>query len=261
MKEQETINKEYPYEVIDLPSNGHFYNENNPLSSGKIELLLPTAKHEDILTSKNLIQKGIVVDEFLKSIIHNKNVDYNELLIGDKSGILIAARILLYGTEYNAHVKCRNCGETGQFKIDLGNLEIKEIDFSKFPKGINEFEYTLPYSKKLIKFKLLTHKDESTINIQLKKFKKYETGGIDSEVTTRLSYLITEIDGITDMPKITQYIQNSLSSRDSLEFRKHLAEITPGMNTELEYECSSCGHAQSIQMPMDINFFWPSGRL
>jgi len=260
MTEEKSTQKEYPCEVIDLPSEGYFYDQNSPLASGQITLLLPTAKHEDILTSKNLIQKGIVIDEFLKSIIKDKNIDYSELLVGDKSGILIASRILLYGSEYSANIKCRNCGETNPFKIDLGTLKIKEIDFSKFIKGINEFEFTLPYSKKLIKFKLLTHKDEMMINSYLKKIKKYETGGVDSDITTRLSHLITEIDGITETPRINQYIQNSLLSKDSLEFRKHLAEITPGMETELDFECSSCGHMQTIQMPMDINFFWPSGR-
>jgi len=32
-----TQNK-FPTEIIDLPSKGHFYPEDNPLSSGKIEM-------------------------------------------------------------------------------------------------------------------------------------------------------------------------------------------------------------------------------
>ena len=50
----------FPTEVIDLPSKGVFYPNNSPLSSGRIELKLMTAKEEDILTSPNLLKKGLV---------------------------------------------------------------------------------------------------------------------------------------------------------------------------------------------------------
>ena len=50
---------QFPTEIVDLPSKGYFYPETNPLSSGKVELKYMTAKEEDILTSQNLIKKGL----------------------------------------------------------------------------------------------------------------------------------------------------------------------------------------------------------
>ena len=55
-QKQETT---YPSEVVDLPSQGHFYDKNNPLSSGTVNLKVMTAKEEDILTNQNYIKKEI----------------------------------------------------------------------------------------------------------------------------------------------------------------------------------------------------------
>lgn len=253
--------KQFVTEIIELPSEGHFYPEDNPLSSGKIELFMPTAKHEDILTSRNLIKKGVVIDHFLRSLVADDKVNFDDILVGDKNGLLIASRILLYGAKYNTKITCRSCEESFKHEIDLAELEMKEIDFKKFPKGINQFEFDLPYGKKHITFKLLTHADEVLINNQLSKIKNYETGGVNPELTTRLTYFITAIDGETNKAKIQRFVNNELTSRDSLEFRKFLADITPGMETDIDLECPLCGHEQTIALPMDVNFFWPSGRL
>ena len=90
----------FPTEVVDLPSKGYFYVDGHPLSSGKVEVKYMTAKEEDILTSQNLIQQGTVIDVLLQSLIVDKTINVNELLIGDKNAIMIAARILGYGAEY-----------------------------------------------------------------------------------------------------------------------------------------------------------------
>jgi hypothetical protein len=77
-----------------------------------------SAKEEDILTNANFIEKGIVIDKLLQSMIVSK-IDYNELISGDKNAILVAARILGYGAEYEVEItdkygkkirlKIRNC--------------------------------------------------------------------------------------------------------------------------------------------------------
>lgn len=258
---QEDNKKQYVTEVVELPSEGYFYSEDNPLSSGKIELFMPTAKHEDILTSRNLIKKGVVIDQFLKSLVVNNNINFDEILVGDKNGLLIASRILLYGAKYTTKITCKSCEESFKHEIDLSELNMKEIDFSKFPKNVNEFQFELPHSKINITFKLLTHSDETLINNQLKKIKNYETGGVNPELTTRLTYFITELNGESNKAKIHKFVNNELSSRDSLEFRQYLSEITPGMETDITLDCPLCGYEQTIALPMDVNFFWPSGRL
>ena len=83
-----------------MPSKGHFYPSDNPLSSGQVEIKYMTAKEEDILTSANLIQKGIVLDKLLQALIVSEGVNLDDVLIGDKNAIMIASRILAYGKDY-----------------------------------------------------------------------------------------------------------------------------------------------------------------
>ena len=45
----------FPTEMVDLPSKGLVYPEDNPLSKGKIEMKYMTAKEEDILTNQSYI--------------------------------------------------------------------------------------------------------------------------------------------------------------------------------------------------------------
>jgi len=252
--------EKYPVEVITLPSQGYFYSEGSPLSSGKLNLRYPTAKHEDILTSKNLINKGIVIDEFLKSIIVDK-INYDDLLLGDKNGLLIASRILLYGDEYEVQVKCPSCTVSNENKYILSDLESKDIDFEQFTKGVNEFTFTLPKAGFNIKFKFLSVKDENDINQHIKRMKKGFKSDVDQEITTRLSYVIIDFNGETSQQKIFRMISDEMPSVDSKAFREHLANITPGINTNVDFNCSECGHQQSITLPMDVNFFWPTNRL
>ena len=66
----------FPTEIVDLPSKGYFYPKDNALSSGEVEIKYMTAKQEDILTSTNLIKKGIVLDKLLES---TKNIIYDRI--------------------------------------------------------------------------------------------------------------------------------------------------------------------------------------
>ena len=89
----------FPTEMVELPSKGWLYPEENPLSSGKVEIKYMTAKEEDILSNQNYISQGTVIDKLLQSLIVTK-INYSDLLIGDKNAILVAARILGYGQDY-----------------------------------------------------------------------------------------------------------------------------------------------------------------
>ena len=46
----------FPTEVVELPSKGLVYPEDNPLAEGKIVMKYMTAKEEDILTNQNYIK-------------------------------------------------------------------------------------------------------------------------------------------------------------------------------------------------------------
>ena len=249
--------KKFPSEIVDLPSGGVCYPKDSPLSKGKIEIKYMTAKEEDILTSTNLIKKGIVLDKLLQSLIVSK-IDYNTLLVGDKNALMIAARILGYGKDYKVEVNCPACNAKNEDNIDLTQLQHKELDWSKYKEGVNEFEFTLPASNRHIKYKLLCSADDRSIDAELKSLKKFNKD-VDSEITTRLRHVVTAIDGETDKGKIRKFIDEEFLSRDSLAFRNHLSTFTADVDMNYYFSCAECGHEKVMPIPMTVEFFWPAG--
>ena len=150
-----------PTETVTLPSKGLLYPESSLLAKGQIEMKYMTAKEEDILTNANYIKNGTVIDKLLQSLIITP-IDYNELLIGDKNAILIAARILGYGKDYVVNINNQ------EINVDLTELKDKTVDETLFKRGVNEFSFTLPNSDNNVTFKLLTHGDEQKIEAEIK---------------------------------------------------------------------------------------------
>ena len=240
----------YPTETIDLPSGGKIYGKDSALSSGKIEIKYMTAKEEDILTSQNLIKKGIVIDKLLDSLIVTKGVKTEDLLIGDKNAVMVAARILAYGGDYTVEVTNPKTGETQEQTFDLTSCDFKElpedVDYSN-----NEFELELPVTKVKITYKLLTGKDENNITNELKSLQKI---GQSSEVTTRLKNVITSVNGASDKVTISNFVDNMLS-RDSLFLREELNRVAPDIDLTQEIDIE--GETVKVGIPMTVNFFWP----
>ena len=129
-------NKKYdfPTEVISLPSQGKCYPENHPLASGEIEIKYMTAREEEILASQNLIKKGVVLDKLFESIIADKSINVDDIIIGDKNAIVLATRILGYGSDYNIEFT-NDEGEKEKISIDLSKVQTKEVDISKLNRN------------------------------------------------------------------------------------------------------------------------------
>jgi hypothetical protein len=252
----------FPTEVVNLPSKGHYYSKDDPLASGEIEIKYMTAKEEDILTSQNLIRRGIVIDKLLEALVVDEKVNLNTMLIGDKNAIMIASRILGYGKNYDFEVDCPACAEHNKDSVDLTTFPDKKIDFSKHDKGQNEFTFKLPATKVELTFKILTQKDERDIDDELKAMKKITKGtGIDPEVTTRMKKLILAVDGERSRAKVNKFIDEQFLSRDSLEFRKYLQTITPDIDMTYNFECSLCTYIEEMTVPMTVQFLWPAARV
>jgi len=248
----ETLN--VPTQPLDLPSKGHLYTESSPLSSGQIELYLPTAMHEDILTNRNYIQQGVVIDKFLQAIIASK-VDYNDLLVGDKNAIMIGARILAYGSKYSFKFTDPASNQQEEVTVDLSDLKEKEIDWSLVKKGTNEFEYQLPMSKQLITYKILNHKDESAIESEIKGLQKVNKN-MSAEVTVRLAHAIVAVNGDRDKKAVRDFIR-VMPMKDSQDLRRKIAETTPDIQMKFDFTRKNGEVVEGLSMPMTVDFFWP----
>ena len=240
----------FPTEMVELPSKGYFYIDGHPLSEGKVEVKYMTAREEDILTSQNLIQQGTVIEVLLQSLIVDKAIDIDDMLIGDKNAIMVASRILGYGKNYEFTY------DDEEQTVDLSKLEPIDIDFSKFKKGVNEFEFKLPNSERNITFKLLNGNDERGIESEIKARKKVSKS-YSAELTTRLKKMILAVDGNREPSYINNFVDNEFLSIDSLAFREYLATVTPDvdMNTTV---VNSAGKEIEVAIPVTLRFFWPT---
>ena len=247
----------FPTEMVNLPSKGWFYDSANPLSSGEVEVKYMTAKEEDILTSQNLIQKGVVFDKLLDALVVSK-IKLDDMLIGDKNAVLIAARVLAYGKNYEFDYIDPITGEKGKGKLDLTKLKDKEVKFDKDSKGKNEFDFQLPASKRVLTFKLLTSGDEKAIDKELKSMKKInKLTGINPEITTRMKRAIVAVDGDREIQTIRKFVDNEFLSIDALKFRAYLAVMTPDVNM-VYHQIISDGSEEEMTVPMTVQFFWPA---
>mgnify|MGYP001257315524 FL=1 len=241
----------FPTEVIDLPSQGKVYPKDSPLAEGKLELKYMTTREEDILMSENLIKKGIVIDRLLDSLIVTKGIKQEQLILGDKNAVLVAARILAYGPEYVVEVT--NPNDSNQ-KIEH-NFDLSQCPFKELSKNVkyeeNSFNFTTPIGKNKIKFKLLTGADEVLIEKELKQSAKF---GYDTSISTRLRYTVIEVDGDSKTDTITSFTQNLLA-RDSVALRNYIQEISPDIDLTSEIEIG--GETVSVSIPLSVEFFWP----
>ena len=221
---QQQGQKSYPFptEIISLPSKGLVYPESSPLSKGEITIKLMTAKEEDILTSTNLIRKGLHLDKLLESVVIEPGVNIGDLLIGDKNAILITS---------------------------------KEIDETLLNRN-NEYDFILPISKTPIKFKLLTHGDEIIINKDIEAAEK--TLKQSNEITARYRKIITEVNGSKDVGTISNFVVNQLRAGDSKALRAHMSKITPDLDLTFDYTYPVSGEVEALRIPFGTDFFYPA---
>jgi hypothetical protein len=235
----------FPTETVELPSKGLVYPPGHFLRSGKVEMKYMTAKEEDILTNQSYIQNGTVLDKLLQSLIVTK-ISYDDLLIGDKNAIMIAARILGYGKDYKFIYR----GE--EETVDLTKIENAPLHEEVQKAKSNEFALTLPGSGNVITFKLLTHGDEKKIEQELKGLSKINKNN-SSTITTRLKHQILSVNGETEKPKIREFVDNYLLAQDSRALREKIKQLSPDVDLTFFPENGD----NRVDIPIGLNFFWP----
>jgi len=247
----------FPTEQIELPSKGLIYPSDSPLSSGTIEMKYMTAKEEDILTNVNYINQNIVIDKLLQSLIIS-DVKYNELLVGDANSLLVAARILGYGKDYEFEYTDPDTGNKKDIVVDLTTLNPKPLDESIFVKGKNEFEFVLPSSKIPVTFKLLTQGDQKAIEKEMAGLKRINPKA-SSEVTTRLKYMIVSLNGDRSPATIREFVDNMLV-RDSQALRNYYNKISPDLELKFNYVKDNGDVVEGVNIPLNVSFLLPDTR-
>jgi|TARA_R110002073_G_scaffold284862_2_gene449176 hypothetical protein len=246
----------FPTEIVPLPSRGLVYPTDHPLSSGQVEVKYMTAKEEDILTNTNLLKTGRALDALYASLIvgngEGEMVSLEDMIVGDKSALMLATRILGYGAEYPITVLDDAANEF-EHTVDLNTLKIKKVDYSVY-KNTRELDYTLPVAKSVVTFKLKNSKEENALTKVIAQMAK---AGKHAGITTGLKHSIVAIDGDRDAKAISDFIDTKLIARDSLQLRLYMAQITPDYDLTISIDRPDKGVVKELQLPIDTDFFWP----
>ena len=247
-------------ELVTLPSRGAFYTKDHPLcGKDSIEIRYMTARDEDILTSPSLLKRGTALDRFVDNIIVTPGVKSDQLLVGDKAAVMIAARVTGYGADYESLCTCPECDSQFENSFDLEDYEkffiypdLAETPFSMTKVGT--FETTLPLTGKVVEVKLLTAADEKKItkSQQMKQKNNLQ----DSVTTDFLKSIVVSIDGKSSLTEVKEEIFN-MPARDSRFLRKNYSSLVPNVDMKDDVECPYCGAISEMEVGLGASFFWP----
>ena len=261
-RQQQHMQFAVPTEFVDLPSKGKYYPEGHPLKDkDSVEIKYMTAKEEDILSSTNLIKKGVVFERLLQSVLVDR-IDPNDFLIGDKNAILVSTRINGYGPEYQTEVKCPSCSNTSRYVFDLNNLTSKMNIDKQFMDSMNveetergTFKINLDRLNHTIEVKPLNGHDEKRI-AHLAGIKT-KNNFVEGVVTDTLKTFIVSVNGDTNPTTIGAFV-DSLPARESRTIRTIYKHIVPKIEILSPYSCANCGYEQELEVPINSDFFWPN---
>ena len=249
-----------PTEFVDLPSRGKFYPPQHPLhNKDTIEIKHMTTKEEDILTSTTLLKKGIALDRVLESVMVDKSININDLLIGDKNALVIAARAHGYGTIYETTISCPKCDTSQKYSFDLDSFPVQypeedimeEYNVERTEHGT--YLIPLPRTHYTVEVKFLTGHDEikaAAISDHKKKRDFPET-----IVSDFLRLAIVSVNSTTHESALNEFIA-TLPALHGRYLRKVYEKLVPSIKMNHPFTCEECNHEGTMEVPLNADFFW-----
>ena len=248
-----------PTEHVELPSQGKGYPQGHPLHGKEtIEIKYMTAKEEDILSSRNLLKKGLAIERLIESVICDKNIQAKDLLVGDRNAILISARRSAYGNVYSTKVTCPNCATVTPCEFDLNEAKVysgddtAEYEVQITPRGL--FKVTLPLTKFEVEFRILRGHDEVEMIKSMQKASKNKV--TEKTVTEQLKKFIVAVNGYGE-DKVINHVVDNMTAGDSMFLRNAYKKCSPDVKISDEFTCPSCEFQQELEVPFGADFFWP----
>jgi len=220
-------------------------------------------REERILSDRKLAKSGGQVDELLAACweetvdagpydFGEKDIDWGQVLQGDRFYALLRVRALTYGAEYAFAVSCQSeaCRARIEWELDLGELpcrELSEESRAAFADG-NRFETVLPDAGKRVWFRLLTGADE-------RKLPQLRRSAGDRLLSAMLAFRVVEVEGVE--PRERRRFIEDLTMRDADFLVDEFDRVDCGVDTTIEIECPHCFATQEIDLPFDRSFFMP----
>lgn len=210
------------FDVIPLPSKGEPYKNKKPT----MPVAYLTAYDEDMIVSPNLYRDNQVLDYIIRAKVMNNEIDPGDLLEGDREAIVLFLRATGYGTDYPITATDDRTGTEFETTVDLSKLKYKEFNLKGDANGW--FEYTLPVSKAVVKFRFPTHKDAVT----LRKLDELEEFRLRKE---RLEDMVSSMELYIDK-------EDKLNNNEKVAVRQAINEIQKWSNKIEEGEGMRFSH-------------------
>jgi hypothetical protein len=245
-------------DIFSLPCG--FVDEGGTLHQ-KVHLREMTGIEEEVLAGKGEVTARLnrVISNCIVSLGDDLKADLTtvkKLTVVDRVFLLIALRRVSLGDDYGLKVKCPACSHTSSFKVDLGELEVRQMD----DPAKRSYTGELP-SGGSFTWHPMTGEDEDWLADAKKKLKG------EGVVTLAMLARMDEVNGdaLSKDPKNRRALVDSvtklakLSIRDRNHLRRTFESTEGNIDTDLEFECDSCGHEFRADLRVDpAAFFFPS---
>ncbi|QDP63362.1 MAG: hypothetical protein GOVbin703_109 [Prokaryotic dsDNA virus sp.] len=255
-----------PTEFVEIPSRGKFYPQGHPLhNKHTVEIKHMTAREEDILTSQTLLKQGVALDRFLQSVLLDKAIDINTLLVGDKNALIVAARCTGYGDDYETTLTCPSCMAQVKETLDLSECREMVHGYNEQdaeeplpnvvgPSAAGTYMITLPTTNAVFEVKLMNGRDEKAFAKRMETRKKKKQG--EALMTDQFKTFTVSINGV-DIPRQMYSFIDNLPVKDSRFLRTAYNALTPAVNLKHDFACTECAYEQEVEVPITAQFFWP----
>lgn len=232
-------------------------------------------KELNLLADRKLARRGTSITELLRSV-WVETVDpgpyrspwvswpedsrgrliprWEDVLLGDRTAILLAIRELSRGPELSFEVTCgsHQCRRPISWTVDTRELERQPLSkeaVGLLQEGENLFHRQLPVGGQRVAFRLLTGADEA----QVARIGQDEGSG--AMVTATLLLRLPYLEG-TNSPRERRDFVEDLDAGDAEWLQGEWEAAEAAVQSEIEVECPHCWRLQTVAIPFDADFFW-----
>ena len=177
------------FDMIPLPSKGEAYKT----KTSKVPVSYLTAYDENMIIAPNLYRDKLIIDTMLEQKVMSDEVAPADMLEGDREAIILFLRASGYGNEYPITATDDVTGVEFETTVDLSEIKYKPFNLKGDANGYFEFE--LPLSKDVVKFRFLSHQN----NLDLQKFEQMENEVLKK---ARLAYFASEIEDFIETDEV-----------------------------------------------------------
>lgn len=218
------------------------------LPSGRaVTVLETTGEAERLLSSLQQNRDLSIINRFLSLVTedldgkqgHPSTEEFNAMLTGDRTFILLNSRLLTHGHEVRFRLDCASCGAKSEHEIDLNEcLETME----PYPSG-DQRDFCVPIGPGKVHFALSTGETE----LRIARVK-------NPEINTKLRCM--KVWEETDQGRIPVNLDVFKSSWIA-ELRLAVRNVECKLDTTVRIKCPDCGTMVTADIMGNLDFLFP----